>query len=253
MSVQNDTTRSARISGFFDLSSSDYFCCCPMKCINRHRDTSFSRRKQNNTRYLLIPPDIALIFLLANRVSVLLQLSYIWTMTLAVFFLTVLVAVIIVRHLIESRKFPPGYPRLPLFGSAFSFIGTIGSAGLIQAAKDATKYNDGKFMGIFLGTMKRAIFVFDFEIAKEIAFSDKYAGKFEDYLTKDLRGHRGRTTGIITTQGQAWKTNRRFSLSTLRGKNPILEKHSIFEAQRFFCFRVWFWESYHECNHWRGG
>ena len=139
-------------------------------------------------------------------------------MTLIVIFLATFVFLIFFQHYRESSAFPPGYFRWPIIGSALSFIGAVGSGAIIKAAKDAYKYNDGKFMGVFVGPIVRAVFVFDFDIAKDIVFSDKYIGKYYNDYTRHLRGYNGTPIGIIQTEGQTWKRNRRFSLSTLKGR-----------------------------------
>lgn len=63
----------------------------------------------------------------------------------------------------------------------------------------------------------RMVFVLDFDLAKEMAFSDKYAGRVVTTYTAHYRGHKGRNVGVIQTEGETWKINRRFALSTLKG------------------------------------
>ena len=73
-------------------------------------------------------------------------------------------------------------------------------------------------MGIFIGPVARGVFVFDFNIAKEFVFNDIYLGKYGSDYARNMRGYNGTRVGIIQTEGHTWKTNRRFSLSTLRGE-----------------------------------
>lgn len=139
-------------------------------------------------------------------------------MSLLIVFFAVLTALIFIKHHLESRSFPPGYPRLPLIGSLLSYIHAMGSAAVIKSSKNAYRYNDGKFMGIFIGPVARGVFVFDFNIAKEFVFNDIYLGKYGSDYARNMRGYNGTRVGIIQTEGHTWKTNRRFSLSTLRGE-----------------------------------
>ena len=142
-------------------------------------------------------------------------------MSLIVIFFAVLLLLTFLQHYRESSAFPPGYVRWPFLGSVLSFMGNMGSDAIITSSKDAHKYNGGKFMGIFIGPNIRAVFVFDYNVAKEIVFSDKYIGKYGSDYAKNMRGYHGTRIGVIQTEGQTWKMNRRFSLSTLRG-NPNL-------------------------------
>ena len=133
-------------------------------------------------------------------------------------FLAALAIIILLQHFLESSNFPTGYPRYPLIGSILSFWGTKGNGIVIKSAKDAHKYNNGKFMGIFIGPYGRGVLLYDYHIAREVAFSDKFAGRIaNDYLSYH-RGYGGRRVGVLVTEGQTWKTNRRFALSTLRRK-----------------------------------
>ena len=70
----------------------------------------------------------------------------------------------------------------------------------------------------------RAVFIYDFDLAKEMAFSDKYSGRIINDYTTDLRGY-GRNTGMILTEGHTWKINRKFSLSKLKGMKP--QSHAL--------------------------
>ena len=61
------------------------------------------------------------------------------------------------------------------------------------------------------------MFIQDFSKAKEIAFSDKFTGRVQmSHIVNNVRGINGQSIGILFTDGQIWKSLRRFSLQTLR-------------------------------------
>ncbi len=60
-----------------------------------------------------------------------------------------------------------------------------------------------------------------------MVYSDTFNGRIIDYYTSHLRGHGGRNVGIITTQGETWKTHRRFALRILKGLLLIIFTASI--------------------------
>ena len=63
----------------------------------------------------------------------------------------------------------------------------------------------------------RVVFIQDFSKAKEIAFSDKFTGRVQmSHIVNNVRGINGQSIGILFTDGQIWKSLRRFSLQTLR-------------------------------------
>ncbi len=57
----------------------------------------------------------------------------------------------------------------------------------------------------------------DFKLAKEIAFSDRFAGRAVNHYHTNIRGY-GVQIGVITTEGEKWRNIRRFALKTLKGK-----------------------------------
>ena len=68
-----------------------------------------------------------------------------------IFFLLLLVLVLI-RHHLESRHYPPGPPRYPFIGSLLSTRGDVGSRLLINSTSQAAKY--GKLVGYFMGRVR---------------------------------------------------------------------------------------------------
>ena len=64
------------------------------------------------------------------------------------------------------------------------------------------------------------VFIYDFQLAKEVAFDDKFSGRNVREYTSEFRGY-GRNIGVIFTETEVWKTNRRFALSTLKGISSV--------------------------------
>jgi hypothetical protein len=65
--------------------------------------------------------------------------------------------------------------------------------------------------------LTRIVFIQDFYKAKELASNDDFLGRYGDSVyVAEIRGHDSQPTGVAMTQGQVWKTLRRFSLQTLK-------------------------------------
>ncbi len=63
------------------------------------------------------------------------------------------------------------------------------------------------------------IVIHDFDLAKEMFNSETYTGRAKCHYHGYHRGYNGKNIGIITTEGDTWRTHRRFALSTLKGKH----------------------------------
>jgi hypothetical protein len=61
------------------------------------------------------------------------------------------------------------------------------------------------------------VVVNDFKTAKDIAFDPRMSSRPDNYFAKYIRGSEGRSTGILATSGDVWKTCRKFSMTTLKG------------------------------------
>uniref|UniRef100_A0A914X2M1 Unspecific monooxygenase n=1 Tax=Plectus sambesii TaxID=2011161 RepID=A0A914X2M1_9BILA len=127
----------------------------------------------------------------------------------------------------KRRKLPPGPVPLPLLGNSLS---------LIRAENGVDKLLEwGKTYGpvytIWLGTMP-AVFVVDYDIMQEtfVKNADAYTGRLKNYAIEKLRGG---NKGILLSDGNLWKEQRRFSLHVLRdfgvGRN-IMEENILIEA-----------------------
>ena len=129
----------------------------------------------------------------------------------------ILVTLICVLHLKESRSFPPGPPRYPIIGSV-QFLPWVmqGSRLYLLSAAIANKY--GKVMGFFIGPTVKAVMVNDFETAKQMANDENFCYRKVNYTATHLRGNGQKHIGVVNTSGEQWRRNRRFSLTTLKGK-----------------------------------
>ena len=75
------------------------------------------------------------------------------------------------------------------------------------------KYGD--LIGLRFETQKM-VFVQTFDKAKEMAFNDKFAGRCKNSnFMNNVRGIDGKAIGIITNDGQLWKSLRGFAMITL--------------------------------------
>nr|AKH03504.1 cytochrome P450 3037B1 [Paracyclopina nana] len=130
----------------------------------------------------------------------------------------------------KPRKFPPGPPAIPFFGSVF-FVPHL--PGLIATAATwfINRYHS-KIVGLYLGRFP-IVAIYDFEVAKEIFSRDDLTGRPDNVLYRFRTN--GKNQGLMFADGNSWKSHRRFSLKTLRdfgfGKSS-LESVLIEEADR---------------------
>ncbi len=62
----------------------------------------------------------------------------------------------------------------------------------------------------------------DFDLAKEIAFDERFNLRLESDYLSNMRGYGGKKIGVAMTEGETWRTHRRFTLSTLKGRIKVL-------------------------------
>jgi hypothetical protein len=72
----------------------------------------------------------------------------------------------------------------------------------------------------------------DFELARELVNNDVFTGRMNEPIVNEFRGINGRQVGILQTHGQAWKENRRFALSTLRGTECYFVKKNLSDVAK---------------------
>ncbi len=75
-------------------------------------------------------------------------------------------------------------------------------------------------------TSPRLVFIQDFELAKEVAFDERFKHRLEGPTLSNLRGYEGRKIGVAMTEGDTWRAHRRFTLSTLKGVYSILLRYT---------------------------
>ena len=126
----------------------------------------------------------------------------------------ILSALVLWKYLKNDSKYPPKFPSVPLLGSV-PFVGPKqGASSQIQVY--ASKHLRKKYGDIFTYTLgnQNGLIVMNFRMAKDIANDDRFFGRLQNDYTMNQRGYNG-NIGVIETEGQLWKDNRKFALTTL--------------------------------------
>ena len=123
------------------------------------------------------------------------------------------------------KRFPPGPPRYPIFGSTRYMMvkgeNTERKSLMHGIFQNVEKY--GKLLGFYLGTQPFVV-VADYEIMKDLLKRDVVSGRPPNVPFNEFRpGHAtvgkdnvGRNPGVLLSQGQDWSEQRRFLLRNLR-------------------------------------
>ncbi|KAF5307365.1 hypothetical protein FQR65_LT07082 [Abscondita terminalis] len=130
--------------------------------------------------------------------------------------LLILVALIVIYlYKLAKRKpenFPPGPPRLPIWGS-YWFLLLADYNFTHKAAEYLRKQYNSNVIGIYEGNYP-VVIVTTHALAKEALSRDEFIGRPDVYTTRNRT--LGELLGIVFTDGPIWKDNRRFALRQLR-------------------------------------
>ncbi|XP_055696654.1 probable cytochrome P450 304a1 [Lutzomyia longipalpis] len=110
-------------------------------------------------------------------------------------------------------NFPPGPPRIPIFGSYLLML-LMNRKDLHFAALTLSKWYKSKVIGLYLGGTPTVI-CHDSEGVKEILNRNEFDGRADIYLAR-MRDPNHNLRGIFFTEGPFWKNQRRFTLRHLR-------------------------------------
>lgn len=113
----------------------------------------------------------------------------------------------------KPTNFPPGPPRIPIFGS-YLFMLLLDRHHLQRAANFFAKWYKSNIIGLYLGTTP-TIILNDTEKVKKALFVREFDGK-PDLLIGRLRDPNFNLRGIFFTDGPLWHEQRRFALRYLR-------------------------------------
>lgn len=110
-------------------------------------------------------------------------------------------------------NFPPGPPRIPVFG-AYLLLLLINRKHLHLAALKLCKWYKSKVIGFYIGSIP-TIVANDKESVREILFNTAFDGRPDIFIAR-LRDPHQQLRGIFFTEGPMWKEQRRFTLRHLR-------------------------------------
>ncbi|XP_017769406.1 PREDICTED: probable cytochrome P450 304a1 [Nicrophorus vespilloides] len=112
----------------------------------------------------------------------------------------------------RPENFPPGPPKLPVYGS-YWYVLKENFQFAHRALDGLAKKYKTDILGFYLGDTP-AVCTFSTELNKELLTKDEFYGKAESILTQ-ARGN-GKRIGIFFVDGMYWQDQRRFTLRHLR-------------------------------------
>uniref|UniRef100_A0A1L8E4N0 Putative cytochrome n=1 Tax=Nyssomyia neivai TaxID=330878 RepID=A0A1L8E4N0_9DIPT len=113
----------------------------------------------------------------------------------------------------RPKNFPPGPPRIPIFGS-YLFLLLINHKELHKAVLILCKWYKSKTIGLYVGGAP-TIVCNEYEGVKEILNRSEFDGRPDIYLAR-MRDPNHNLRGIFFVDGGFWKDQRRFALRHLR-------------------------------------
>jgi len=113
----------------------------------------------------------------------------------------------------RPHRFPPGPPRLPIFGS-YLYLLLANFKYTYKAAMNLSKWYKTDVVGFHVGAAN-VVAVHSAEAVKEVLTNTDFDGRPDIYLAK-MRDPREELTGIFFREGEVWKEQRWFVLRYLR-------------------------------------
>lgn len=131
---------------------------------------------------------------------------------LETFLLVVLLVYCIRLYGDKPKNFPPGPPRLPLWGS-YWYILKENYHHLHKAFVSLGKKYKTEVLGVYLGDFPTVI-ALNHELSKELLTREEFLGRPDTCIARE-RGF-GELIGIFFIEGPKWKEQRRFALRHMR-------------------------------------
>lgn len=131
--------------------------------------------------------------------------------------------------------FPPGPPRIPIFGSYWIML-LLNHKHLHLAAEKLGKYYKTKLLGLWLGPFPTVV-AHDHELIKDSIKRPEFDGKPDVFLAR-MRDPKEELRGIFFQEGELWKNQRWFMLRYMRDygfgrRHDELEAQIDFETREF--------------------
>ncbi|XP_063236085.1 methyl farnesoate epoxidase-like [Bacillus rossius redtenbacheri] len=131
---------------------------------------------------------------------------------LAVFFTAL--AVLAYLDVRKPSNYPPGPPRWPLLGNLVQVARLVKRTGFHHLAWARLAERYGAVVALRMGRSQTVVLVAGRRAVTQVLASEHFDGRPDGYLFR-LRTM-GRRHGVIFTDGDLWRTQRRFSLKQLR-------------------------------------
>ncbi|CAK1545867.1 unnamed protein product [Leptosia nina] len=133
------------------------------------------------------------------------------------FLVAIAVLGVFIKHLINEaykrhENFPPGPPKLPVYGGYWIILSkALNDLG--RAAIRLSKEYNSKIVGLYLGPCPQVI-INDQELIKEVLNREEFDGRMDTILGRAR--YCWKRLGIFFTDGYFWHTQRRFSQRFMR-------------------------------------